>query len=73
MPADEAGARRLLERNEAALRRVADPRKRRDRAYALLARNGFEPGLIGDLVREAARDWATSAGDAVDEAAPPLD
>jgi regulatory protein len=39
---DERAARRLLARNERALARVADPRARRRRAYALLARNGFD-------------------------------
>jgi len=39
---DEQAARRLLARNERALARVADPRARRRRAYALLARNGFD-------------------------------
>ncbi|GAC1665869.1 MAG: hypothetical protein NVS9B8_07030 [Candidatus Limnocylindrales bacterium] len=40
---DLAGAHRLLARNERALARVGDPRQRRQRAYALLARNGFDP------------------------------
>ena len=30
-------------RNARSLARVADPRQRRQRAYALLARNGFDP------------------------------
>jgi hypothetical protein len=30
---------------------VADPRKRRQRAYALLARNGFDPSIAADVVR----------------------
>jgi SOS response regulatory protein OraA/RecX len=41
--ADEAAAMRLIERNRRALLRESDPRKRRQRAYALLARNGFDP------------------------------
>jgi regulatory protein len=41
--ADEAAAERLLARHARALERVADPRARRQRAYALLARNGFDP------------------------------
>jgi regulatory protein len=41
--ADEEAARRLLARRASALARVADPRARRQRAYALLARNGFDP------------------------------
>lgn len=40
---DLVAAERLLARNERALARVADPRQRRQRAYALLARNGFDP------------------------------
>lgn len=43
--ADEAAAERLLARNARALARVTDPRARRQRAYALLARNGFDPGV----------------------------
>jgi regulatory protein len=41
--ADELAADRLLERHRRSLERVADPRQRRGRAYALLARNGFDP------------------------------
>jgi regulatory protein len=40
---DLVAAQRLLVRHERALTRVADPRQRRQRAYALLARNGFDP------------------------------
>ena len=43
--ADEVAAGRLLERRAASLRRGPDPRKRRQKAYALLARNGFDPGV----------------------------
>ena len=53
--ADEAAAERLIARNARTLARVADPRSRRQRAYALLARNGFDPevcrtvaGRVGD-------------------------
>lgn len=49
--ADEAAARRLLAKNARALERIADPRARRQRAYALLARNGFDSQLASDLVR----------------------
>ena len=48
--ADEAAAEKLLARNARALARVADPRARRQRAYALLARNGFD----ADTCREVA-------------------
>jgi regulatory protein len=47
---DRDAAQRLIERNERSLARVADPRQRRARAYALLARNGFDP----DVCREVA-------------------
>jgi regulatory protein len=47
--ADEAAAERLLARNARALARVTDPRARRQRAYALLARNGFDPGVCATL------------------------
>jgi regulatory protein len=40
--ADADAARRVLARHESALARVADPRARRQRAYALLARSGFD-------------------------------
>jgi regulatory protein len=48
---DELAARRVLARHAAALARVADPRARRQRAYALLARNGFDPETCGVAVR----------------------
>jgi len=41
--ADQAAAERLLARNARSLAHVADSRQRRQRAYALLARNGFDP------------------------------
>jgi len=50
--ADEVAARRLLARHAAALGRIGDPRARRQRAYALLARNGFGPDIAGDVARE---------------------
>ena len=50
LSADRAAADRLLARNARALERVSDPRQRRQRAYALLARNGFDP----ETCREAA-------------------
>jgi len=46
--ADHLAADRLLGRNRAALERVADPRARRSRAYALLARHGFDPEVCRD-------------------------
>jgi regulatory protein len=55
---DEAAARRLIDRRRRDLDRVTDPRKRRERAYALLARNGFDP----DVCRTVAASVAPPAG-----------
>lgn len=66
---DEAAARRLLERRRRDLDRVADPRKRRQRAYALLARNGFAPGVAARVAAEAVADAPPLEGD---EAPDPL-
>lgn len=62
--ADQAAAERLVARYMRSLARVADPRQRRQRAYALLAGNGFDPdvcrtvaaGMRGDQGREDERD-----------------
>jgi regulatory protein len=48
-PPDLAAARRLLARHERSLARLVDPRLRRQRAYALLARNGFDPDVCRDV------------------------
>ena len=48
--ADAAAARRVLERHAHALARVADPRARRQRAYALLARNGFDSETAVEVI-----------------------
>jgi regulatory protein len=50
---DLEAARRLLARNERSLARVADPRQRRQRAYALLARNGFDPETCREASAQA--------------------
>jgi regulatory protein len=59
---DLEAARRLLARNERSLARITDPRQRRQRAYALLARNGFDP----ETCREAAAELMT-APDSTDD------
>ena len=59
---DRAAAERLIAKHERALARVADPRQRRQRAYTLLARNGFDP----DTCREVAAGVATPADAATD-------
>jgi hypothetical protein len=35
---------------------VADPRQRRQRAYALLARNGFDPEVCRTVAAQVERD-----------------
>lgn len=57
---DRIAAERLVEKQRRALDRVADPRRRRERAYALLARNGFDP----ETCREVAARVATWDEDA---------
>lgn len=46
---DRVAAERLLARRRAALDREPDPRKRRQKAFALLARNGFDPETCRDV------------------------
>ncbi len=63
--ADRRAAEKLLARRSAALARVSDPRARRQRAYALLARNGFGPEICREV---SARFVAPDSGaDTVDE------
>ncbi len=49
--ADEAAAERLLRRKLAPILREGDPRRRRQRAYALLARSGFGPDVCSIVSR----------------------
>ena len=67
---DLVAARRLIERNARALARVADPRARRQRAYGLLARNGFDAGTCATIALEATRD---ADADGADDVAPEPD
>ena len=55
MSPDQAAAERLLARNARSLARVADPRQRRQRAYALLARNGFDPEVCRTVAAQVDR------------------
>jgi regulatory protein len=48
--ADEVAAGRLLERRLAQILREPDPRRRRQRAYGLLARSGFDPDVCASVV-----------------------
>ncbi len=57
--ADETAAARLLARRGRSIARVADLRARRERAYGLLARNGFDSSVAS---RVAAR-WALEIQD----------
>ena len=59
--ADRTAAERLVAKNARALARVTDPRQRRQRAYALLARHGFDPETCRDVA-------STVVGEPVDEA-----
>ena len=60
---DMVSAERLLARRAGALARISEPRKRRERAYALLARNGFDPGVC----REATNRFMAAAGEPTDD------
>ena len=51
-------AARLLAKRAGALARISQPRERRQKAYALLARNGFDP----EVCRTVAASVAPPAG-----------
>jgi SOS response regulatory protein OraA/RecX len=53
---DVAAAERLLARNRHALERVTDPRARRQRAYAMLARHGFDSEIAARLAASLVDD-----------------
>jgi regulatory protein len=55
---DMTAALRLLDRRRSSLERESDPVKRRRKAYALLARNGFDP----DTCRSATTRWLYPSG-----------
>ncbi|CAN5585301.1 hypothetical protein BH23CHL6_BH23CHL6_00560 [soil metagenome] len=44
-PVDAGAAARLLHRRRTALEREVDPRRRRQKAYTLLSRSGFDPDI----------------------------
>jgi regulatory protein len=54
--ADEAAAERLLAKKLPALLREPDTRKRLQKAYALLARNGFPPDVCSSVARRGLAD-----------------
>jgi regulatory protein len=57
---ERGAAARLLDRRRAALLGVTDPRQRGQKAYALLARNGFAP----DICQEASAAFDIGPADA---------
>jgi SOS response regulatory protein OraA/RecX len=67
---DMAAAWKLLERNARALSREAVPRLRRQKAYALLARNGFNPDTCREVSTAFVRD-SIAAADSEPPAADP--
>jgi regulatory protein len=60
---DEAAAGRLLARRGGHVLREPDPRKRRSKVYALLARNGFDP----EVCAAVAAAWLAGATPEVEE------
>ncbi len=64
--ADRAAAERLLARNTRSLARIADPRQRRQRAYALLARHGFDPEICRTMAATVGGDSRDVADHSVD-------
>jgi regulatory protein len=63
MSADEDAAERLLARKLGPIQREPDARKRRQKAYALLARSGFSP----DVCARVSRRVVDAASDPADE------
>jgi regulatory protein len=62
---DHVAAERLIARHARSLARVADPRQRRQRAYALLARNGFDPEVCRTVAAQV--EEAGEAGEVPDQ------
>jgi regulatory protein len=60
---DLGAAATLLERHARTLDREPDPRRRRQKAYALVARHGFDAETCGDAVRR----WEQRAGAAASD------
>ena len=65
-PPDRVAAERLIEKHARTLDRIDDPRRRRERAYTLLARNGFDP----ETCREVAARVVTPSDEELDPAFP---
>ena len=58
---DRIAAERLVARHARGLGRVTDPRQRRQRVYALLARNGFDPEVCRDVAAMVDKDDGNDA------------
>lgn len=71
--ADEAAAERLLRKRLPSILREADPRKRRQKAYALLARSGFGPDVCSSVSRRVLDDAASSDDDLGEDDGDPAD
>jgi regulatory protein len=67
--ADERAARKLLMRQVRSLERISDVRLRRQRAYAVLARNGFDPDTCREVSRSVVEELGagSAASNAADE------
>jgi regulatory protein len=61
--ADELAAQQLLDRRRRSLDRLTDPRARRNWAYGLLARNGFDPDVSRTVAARVAMDPPSDGGD----------
>ncbi len=59
--ADEVAAERLLSKRLSAIAREQDPRRRLQRAYALLARGGFSPDVCASVARRVLEASAATA------------
>jgi regulatory protein len=68
---DATAAARLMERHARALARIANPAMRRQRAYALLARNGFDPEICRTVAAGVVADLGPDDGP--DDGPPDLD
>lgn len=63
---DEAAAIRLLEKRLPAVLREPDPRRRQQRAYALLARSGFSPDVCAGVSRRVLQTIAADLEEQAD-------
>lgn len=60
--ADDAAAERLLRRKLPVLLREPDPRRRRQRAFSLLARSGFSPDVCSEVSRRVTDTAGAESG-----------